>query len=134
VLVLQRADPVRLLRGGENTPDNTVPACGSCNRSKGMALYPSEWTPETGLDVAAVLRAQPLRPGGRLSARAYGVLAFIHDHPDVEVTPAGISRHFTEGRDAIKVAIGELVAVGALRISVIRDGNLIRWQFGVVAA
>ena len=122
-----------VIRGGLNTPENTVPACSRCNQAKGMALYPNEWSPATGLNVAAVLQAPLLRPGARLSARAYGVLSMVRADPELIITPPALAARFTEGRDAMRVTIGELVAAGHLRITADRDGNLIRWQFGLAA-
>src|SRR5436305_12062147 len=76
-----------VIRGGSNAPENCVPACYPCNTGKGMALYPAEWTPERGLDVQAVGATPPPDPGGLISYRAHGLLAFIQARPDVPIPP-----------------------------------------------
>lgn len=62
-------------------------------------------------------------PKGKISARAWGLYAYLLSRPPGEaVHVKHLKTVFTEGRGAITTAIGELVAVGLLQQSSSADG------------
>jgi len=62
-----------------------------------------------------------------LSARAKGVYAYLMTLPDDwKISQTELFKHFTEGRDALRAAFGELIALGYITSSRIRgDGGKI---------
>lgn len=113
---------VPVARGGSRAGRNVVPSCASCNASKGMAVWPDEWTPGTGL-VEEAVGAKIYGAPAQLTPNALYVLEHLRSRGEQDFTLDGLirGRPLPLGRDAIRSAVGLLARNGLVQARVRHD-------------